>query len=142
LYGYTVEGVSDDEWNLTLAKVACNAFVRPAKSTTTTGGDGSTKSGGSGEGGEGEDPSAAAVTVAGGSNGKCEKNEKKKKAAGAGAKGGGPGGFVVRLFAHVSVCNHSCRPNAAVSVSDDLVTLYTLRTIRPGEAGLVQFEHS
>ena len=37
--------------------------------------------------------------------------------------------YAARLLARVSTCNHSCRPNAAVSVSDDLVTLYSLRRI-------------
>jgi hypothetical protein len=35
--------------------------------------------------------------------------------------------YVAHVFAHVSLCNHSCRPNAAVSVGDTVTTVYSLR---------------
>ena len=47
--------------------------------------------------------------------------------------------YAARLLARVSTCNHSCRPNAAVSVSDDLVTLYSLRRIEAGEEITVSY---
>ena len=51
---------------------------------------------------------------------------------------GGSSGFVqcsMVMFDAISACNHSCDPNAEVSqVSDEgEVTLYSLRTIEPGE---------
>ena len=49
--------------------------------------------------------------------------------------------YAARLLARVSTCNHSCRPNAAVSVSDDLVTLYSLRRIEAGEGGCGVLRH-
>ena len=104
-------GVNDDQWNLALARVAANAFVRAVKpgdvSTVPAGANG-TRSASDGQPGPGKESSAST-------------------------------GYVARLFAHVSVCNHSCRPNAAVSVSDDVVTLYSLRAIRPGEEITVSY---
>ena len=47
--------------------------------------------------------------------------------------------YVAHIFAHVSVCNHSCRPNAAVSVGDAVTTVYSLRAIAPGEEICVSY---
>lgn len=110
-------GVDDDQWNLALARVAANAFVRAAKR-----GDVSTVPADA----NGTAPGTASAT---GSDGR----------PGPGKETATPTGYVARLFAHVSVCNHSCRPNAAVSVSDEVVTLYSLRAIRPGEEITVSY---
>ena len=105
-----VDGVSDEEWNLALARVACNGFVRQTKG-----------------GAESRDGAADASKDGSARDGGMAENDGAENAAAAGDV------YSVRILAHVSVCNHSCRPNAAVSVSDNLVTLYSLRVIKPGE---------
>ena len=102
--------MNDDQWNLALARVAANAFVRAVKP-----GDVSTV------------PAVRTGPV----------GERRSTGTREGVRRRPR--YVARLFAHVSVCNHSCRPNAAVSVSDEVVTLYSLRAIRPGEEITVSY---
>ena len=129
-----VAGTDDAAWSRTVAQVKYNAFVRAGRDPFDLV-----------DGGVEDTPAtaAAAAAVTGGGargdvngNGNGNGNDKGGGASGPveepGVSGGGGSGHTLRLFAHISICNHSCRPNAAVSVSNDLVTLYSLRTIRPG----------
>ena len=74
-----------------------------------------------------------------GNQGAGEPGGGKKDLDTAAEQGDGKDAYAARLLARVSTCNHSCRPNAAVSVSDDLVTLYSLRHIERGEEITVSY---
>ena len=74
-----------------------------------------------------------------GNQGAGESGGGKKDLDTAAEQGDGKDAYAARLLARVSTCNHSCRPNAAVSVSDDLVTLYSLRHIERGEEITVSY---
>lgn len=107
------EGVDDETWNRALRRVRADAVVRVASRDE------------------------------GGGSGRAPSSESKSKSPPPSrSPRGASAGFVARLFPHVSVCNHSCEPNAAVSVSDDLVTLYSLRAIAPGEEVTVSYAAS
>ena len=109
---YPEEGIDDATWNETLKRVTKNAHVRVAKKS--------------------ESNLVESINVA--SNG----NDGDTNMNGTANDGDALGNtistqYVARLFAHVSTCNHSCVPNAAVSVSDQIVTVYSMRQIEKGE---------
>ena len=106
------EGIDDDAWNDALRRARAHARVRRANASRVD--DASTSK-----------TDAVETDDVGGEGGHAETPASAS--------------YVARVFAHVSVCNHSCLPNAAASVGDAVVTVYSLRAIAPGEEICVSY---
>ena len=109
------EGIDDLTWNDSLKRVTRNARVRVAKKGEDVGGQSDSRSSPTGNDHGG--------TVSASPPARTQSTQN----------------FVVTLFAHTTTCNHSCAPNAAVSASDDVATLYSLRAISKGEEVTVAY---
>ena len=142
---FTDEGIDDASWNDALGRARRDAFVRRAKKGELE------RLAAYADGASSDFTSGGRVVVTETSNetsvrSETENGENKNGVVpnddSDNTKGVTKEPYVAHVFAHVSLCNHSCRPNAAVSVGDTVTTLYSLRAICPGEEIVVSYASS
>ena len=131
------EGIDDAAWNDALGRARRDAFVRRAKK-------GELERLAAESDGASSNPTSLSLGVV-----VADAAETSARSQTAEENGVVPGddtntkgakeAYVAHVFAHVAVCNHSCRPNAAVSVGDAVTTVYSLRAIAPGEEICVSY---